>query len=80
MRTYFTSIVQVDFGAAKFSDDRWIVEPIFEGSEARAKGFLSDVKLRQLIRMGGGVPGTGLSIRRMVERRVALILAAHHTF
>lgn len=41
------------FRAAKFSDNRWIVEPIFEGSEARAKGFLSDVKLRQLICMGG---------------------------
>lgn len=41
------------FRAANVSDDHWQIEPIFEGGEARAKGFLTNVKLRQIVRLGG---------------------------
>ena len=41
------------FRGARVSADHWQIEPVFEGGEARTKGFLTDVQLRQIVRMGG---------------------------
>lgn len=41
------------FRGAKISDDHSQIEPVFEGGEARAKGFLTDVQLRRIVRIGG---------------------------
>ncbi|CUH54025.1 hypothetical protein [Shimia marina] len=41
------------FRGTKISDDHWQIEPIFENGEARAKGFLTDKQLRQIVRIGG---------------------------
>lgn len=40
------------FRSARVSDDHWLIEPIFENGEARAKGFLTDIQLRQIVRKG----------------------------
>jgi hypothetical protein len=41
------------FRGAKVSDDHWQIEPVFEGGAARAKGFLTDAQLHQIVRIGG---------------------------
>lgn len=41
------------FRGAKVSDDHWMIEPIYEGGEVCAKGFLSGVQLRSIVRAGG---------------------------
>jgi hypothetical protein len=41
------------FRGARVSDDHWQIEPVFESGEARAKGFLTDSQLRQIVRIGG---------------------------
>lgn len=41
------------FRSARVSANQWWITPVFEGGEARAKGFLTDAQLRQLVRIGG---------------------------
>lgn len=40
------------FRAAKIDNDRWTIEPIFEDGEARTKGFLTNIQLRKMVRIG----------------------------